>query len=411
MNLSIYIARRYLISKKSHNIINIISLISITGVAIGTMALIIVLSVFNGFDNLVVSLFNTFNAPLQVTPARGKTMITDTLFLEKLQGISGVGHIAEIIEAEALMKYNENQTIVTIKGVSENYAEISGVDSMIVEGAFLLEEQEKPMTVTGYGIAGMLSLNLRDYLNPIIVYIPRRDAPVAGGFDQAFNQDIIFPSGFFQVQYDYDIRYAFVPLQFAIGLTGYEHERTSLEISPQPGQPLADLQKRVEKFLGKDYIVKNRFQQQEILYQIMNSEKKYIFMILTLILIIATFNVIGTLSMLILDKKTDIAVLRSMGATQHTIRRIFLAEGLLISLIGAVSGLLLGGLICWLQIRYGFVKLGNEESSFVVDAYPVLMKTRDFVLVFFTVMIIGLLAAIYPVYNIRKIDTTMTRGE
>ncbi len=375
------------------------------------MALIIVLSVFNGFDNLVVSLFSSFNSAIQITPRHGKTFNINSFPVAKIKLIPGVLHIAEVIEAEALMKYKDNQSIVTIKGVGEEYTRMTGLDTMMAEGDFSLQEGDKDFTIPGYGVAATLGINLRDYLNPITIFVPRRDASFAGAFEQAFNSEIIFPSGVFQVQYEFDIKYALLPLRFASKLTGYEHERTSVEVAVGNIAALPTIQRLIEDAVGGNFIVKNRFQQQEILYQIMISEKRYIFMILTLILIIATFNVIGTLSMLILDKKTDIAVLRSIGADQRLIQRIFLMEGTLISFIGAISGLLVGAVICWLQIRYGFVRLGAEDSSFVVSAYPVLMKAADFFTVFFTVMIIGLLAAVYPVYNIRKIDTTMVRNE
>ncbi len=411
LNFPLYIARRYLVSRKSHHIINIISVISMTGVAIGTMALIVVLSVFNGFDRLVVSLFSSFNAPVRITPATGKTLDMKTFPMAELKKIPGVNAVSEVIEAEALMKYRDNQSIVTIKGVEPEYHRITGIDTMVFEGSFLLEDAQQKYTVPGYGIAANLALNLNDYLNPITIFVPRREATLSGGFEQAFNQDQVFPSGVFQVQYDYDIRYAFVPLRLTTELTGYTDERTAVELSLLPGVPPGEVQKAIEQKLGKGYEVKNRFQQQEILYNIMISEKRYIFMILTLILVIATFNVIGTLSMLILDKKRDIALLRSLGADQALIRKIFLAEGMLISFIGAATGLLTGAILCWLQIKFGFIRLGAEGSTFVVNAYPVLMKWSDFSVVFVTVMVIGLLASLYPVYNIKRIDTEMIRGE
>lgn len=382
-----------------------------TGVAIGTMALIVVLSVFNGFDRLVVSLFSAFNAPVRITPEQGKTLDMKTFPMEDLRKIPGVKLVSEVVEAEALMKYRDNQSIVTLKGVEPDYHRITGIDTMVFEGSFLLEEEQQNFTVPGYGIAANLALNLNDYLHPVTIFVPRREATLSGGFEQAFNQEIVFPSGVFQVQYDYDIRFAFVPLRLATELTGYQDERTAVELSLTPGAEPAEVQLAIEQRLGKGYEVKNRFQQQEILYNIMISEKRYIFMILTLILVIATFNVIGTLSMLILDKKRDIAILRSMGADPSMIRKIFLAEGILISFIGAAAGLAAGAILCWLQIRFGFVRLGNEGSTFVVDAYPVLMKWPDFILVFGTVMAIGLLASLYPVYNIKRIDTEMVRGE
>ncbi len=403
MNLPFYISRRYLVSKKSHNIINIISGISVIGVAIGAMALFIVLSVFNGFDKLVVSLFSSFNPGIQITPSRGKTFNLSSFPLQKIEKIPGVLHITEVIEEDALMKYKNNQTIVTIKGVSESYKNMSGLDSMMVEGNFILQDEDKDYALLGYGVAGYLNANIQDYLNPISVFVPRRDASFSGGFENAFNSEIIFPAGFFQIQWDYDVKYAILPLRFVKKLLDYDDERTSLEIDLAKDADHADLQKKIETITGKAFVVKNRYQQQEILYKIMISEKNYIFMILTLILIIATFNVIGTLSMLILDKKKDIAVLQSMGATQGLIRRIFLLEGVLISLIGAIAGLTLGAIVCWLQIRFGLIRLGSADSSFVISAYPVDMQLTDFILVFFTVLLIGFLAAWYPVYNIKKV--------
>ena len=403
MNFPFYIARRYLVSKKSHNIINIISAISVVGVAIGAMALIIVLSVFNGFDRLVVSLFSSFNPSIQVTASHGKTFNLSALPVDRIRQIPGILHLTEVIEEDALMKYKDNQSIVTIKGVSGDYMKMSGIDSMMSEGNFILQDGEKDYAVLGYGLASTLNANLKDYLNPIAVYVPRRYASFSGGFDNAFNTEVIFPSGYFQIQYEYDIKYAILPLRFVKKLLAYENERTALEIGVAKDADLKPVQAQLEKMLGKNFIVKNRFQQQEILYKIMISEKNYIFMILTLILVIATFNVIGTLSMLILDKKKDIAVLQSMGASQSLIRRIFLMEGVLISFIGALLGLALGAVICWLQIRFGLVRLGGAGSSFVVSAYPVHMQVADFIVVFVTVMSIGLLATSYPVYNIRKI--------
>lgn len=403
MNFSFYIARRYLISKKSHNIINIISAISITGVAIGTMALIIVLSVFNGFDNLVVSLFSSFNPDFEVTAAKGKTFVPDSAAMKSLRSTPGILHITEVIEENALMLYKDKQCIVTVKGVSEEYSGMHGLDSMMIEGKFLLQDADQNFTVLGIGVASTLGASLTDYLTPITVYVPRRDASPSTALDQAFNSEVIFPSGFFQIQWEYDVKYALVPLRFARTLFQYTNERTSLEIGTAKNTDRQALQKKITTLLGPGFIVRNRYQQQEILYQIMVSEKNYIFMILTLILIIATFNVIGTLSMLILDKKKDIAVLQSLGASRRTIRKIFLAEGMLISLIGAIAGLAVGALVCYLQIRFQLVKLGNEGSSFVVNAYPVYMKVTDFLAVFITVMTVGLLAAWYPVHNIKKI--------
>ncbi len=405
MNLPFYIARRYFVSRKSHNIINIISGISVLGVAIGTMALIIVLSVFNGFEKLVVSLFNSFNPDIAITAAHSKTFDLGTVPLAKLQKIPGVLYLTEVIEENALMKYKEKPYIITIKGVSKDFLHTSRVDTMMTEGKFMIEDGDKDYAVLGYGVAYYLGTNLKDFENPLSVYVPRRDAAFTGGFENAFNSEIIFPSGYFSIQQDYDVKYVLVPLRFAKRLLSYENERTGIELGLSKTADIQKVQLAAENLLGKGFIVKNRFQQQEILYKIMKSEKWAIFLILTFILLIATFNVVGSLSMLILDKKKDIGVLQSLGASHRLIKRIFLMEGMLISMIGAVLGLILGAVICWIQIRFGLIKLGDSGSTFVVDTYPVQMQVADFIGVFATVISIGFLAAWYPVHNIGKINT------
>ncbi|MDD4603513.1 MAG: ABC transporter permease [Bacteroidales bacterium] len=411
MNFPFYIARRYLISKKSHNIIHIISIISIVGVAIGTMALIIVLSVFNGFENLVLSLFSSFNPDIQITASHGKTFDVLNTPVDQLKKIPGVRYITQVIEEDALIKYKEKQAIVRIKGVSESYLKMSGVDSMMVEGTFLLQEEDKNYALLGYGVAATLGANLKDYLNPLVVYVPRREASLSDGLENAFNSEVIFPSGYFAIQQDYDVKYVILPLRFVQQLLSYGNQRTALEIGLSPGSDHENIQRQIESLLGKQFVIKNRFQQQEILYKIMKSEKLYIFLILSFILFMATFNVIGSLSMLILDKKKDIAILRSMGAPSSLIQRIFLFEGTMISLIGAILGLVLGAIICWVQVRYGLIHLGTPDSSFVVSAYPVQMRISDFFLVFTTVFVIGFVAAWYPVHNIRKIHVGQIKLE
>jgi lipoprotein-releasing system permease protein len=405
LNFPIYIARRYFVSRKSHNIINIISGISVAGVMIGTMALIIVLSVFNGFQNLVISLFNSFNPDMEITLKEGKTFNANLLDEMQIRKIPGIISLSQYIEENALVKYKDRQYIVTIKGVGEDYSKMSGLDTMMVEGKFKLQEGNQDYAVIGNGIAYFLHASLDDYLNPISIYVPRSTASFSGGFENAFNSEIIFPSGFFSVQQDFDSKYVMLPLRFVKKLLEYDNEITGAEIWLAKGADQDKIQKEIIRVAGDRFKVKNRFQQQEMLYKIMKSEKWAIFLILTLILFIATFNVIGSLSMLIIDKKHDIAVLQCMGASQPIVKLIFLAEGMMISFFGAVAGIILGGVVCKLQQIYGFVKLGSAGSTFVVSTYPVDMQALDFIFVFLTVMTIGLLAAWYPVYNIRKIDT------
>jgi lipoprotein-releasing system permease protein len=405
LNFPLYIARRYFVSRKSHNIINIISGISVAGVTIGTMALIIVLSVFNGFQNLVISLFNSFSPDLVITLKEGKTFNAPSLDEEQMRKIPGVVSLSQYIEENALVKYKDKQYIVTIKGVGEDYSKMSGLDTMMVEGKFKLQEGKQDFAVIGNGVAYYLGASLDDFLEPISIYVPRRAASYSGSLENAFNTDIIFPSGFFSVQQDFDSKYVMLPLRFVKKLLEYDHEITGLEIWLDKGADKDKIQDKIIKITGDRFQVKNRFQQQATLYKLMKSEKWAIFLILTLILFIATFNVIGSLSMLIIDKKHDIAVLQCMGASQPMVKAIFLAEGMMISFFGAAAGILLGGAVCKLQEIYGFVKLGSAESTFVVSTYPVDMQLPDFIFVFLTVITIGLLAAWYPVYNIRKINT------
>jgi ABC-type lipoprotein release transport system permease subunit len=263
------------------------------------------------------------------------------------------------------------------------------------------------MAVLGYGVAYDVGANLQDYMNPLTVFVPRRNSSFSGGFENAFSSEVIFPSGFFSIQQDFDTKYVILPISFTKKLLEYDKEITGIEIGLVKGSDYEKIQSQLQTLLGSSYSVKNRFQQEATLYKIMKSEKWAIFLILSFILLIATFNVVGSLSMLIIDKKRDIATLRSLGAGQAMIRRIFLSEGLMISLIGAISGLILGGIICLLQQHYGFVKLGAADSTFVVNSYPVHMQVTDFIFVFLTVMCIGILAAWYPVHNIRKIGTSI----
>lgn len=406
MNFPFYIARRYLVSKKSHNIINIISAISVAGVTIGTMALIIVLSVFNGFEKLVISLFNSFNPDLQITVRTGKTFNSESIPEYQIRKIPGVRYLTEVIEENALIKYKDKQYIVTMKGVSEDYQRMSGIDTMISAGKFLLKDRDKNLCVLGYGVAYYLGANIEDYMNPLTFYVPKRKATFSGMSENAFNSAVIFPSGFFSIQEEFDSKYVILPIRFVKNLLDYSKEVTSIEVGIAKGSDLDEIQKNIQQIVGTDWLVKNRFQQQEVLYKIMKSEKWAIFLILSFILFIATFNVIGSLSMLILDKKKDIAVLQSMGATQLLIKRIFLFEGIMISFSGAFAGLILGGIICRLQQIFGFIRLGSAGSTFVISSYPVHMQITDFIFVFLIVISIGFLAVWYPVYNIRKIDVS-----
>jgi len=400
VKLSLYIAKRYLFAKKSRNAINVISAVSVTGVAVGTMALIIILSVFNGLEKLVTSIFNTFDPDIKITAAEGKTFIADTSKLALLSKVNGVSCYSLAIEENALLKYNEKRDIATIKGVDEKYAEVTGIDSSMWDGKFLLRAKEgRPYAVIGAGIAQKLGLRI-NFVEPLWIYVPDKNSTSTLNLDEAFNNDYIFPSGVFQIEQEYDSKYLYVPLDFARNLIEAGNEVSSVEIRFSGNVDEKQVQNNVSKIFGGGFVVQNKYEQQEIFYKVMRSERLAIFFILTLILIIASFNIIGSLTMLIIEKERDIEILKSLGANNSLIRNIFIFEGWLISIIGALAGLLLGFFVCWLQQKFGFIKLQGE--TLIVDSYPVVMKFFDFVVVTGTVLVIGFWAAWYPVRYLTK---------
>ena len=409
MNLPFYIAKRYLFAKKSHNAINIISLISMGGVAVGTMALIVVLSVFNGFDNLVQSLFNSFNPDLLITAKEGKTFIPDRDLLFKLKQTEGVADYAEVLEDKALLKYNDRQTIAAVKGVDRNYSNISGVDSMIRQGEFSLQENRDYYTVVGEGIAYFLNISLDvriGYRPPLTVYVPKRIKSISFNPERAINRKYITPVGIFSIEQEFDSKYIFVPLEFARDLFGYSGEVSSVEVKLTDYSDYDKVQAQVQELFGHQFNVKNRFQQNQLFYQTMETEKWVIFLILIFILGVASFNVIGSLTMLILEKKSDIGIFTSMGADMSVIKKIFLTEGWLITVIGAVIGLIAGLALCWVQIKYEIVGLPNS-GSFVIDSYPVDIQWNDVMVILIAVLLIGYFAAWYPIrYVTRRFITS-----
>jgi len=395
VKLPLYIASRYLFAKKSRNAINVISSISVAGVTVGTMALIIVLSVFNGLETLVRSIFNTFDPDLKITPVQGKTFIPDATSLNMLSNVNGVACYSLCAEENALLRYGDRQFVATIKGVDENYSRVTGVDSSMWDGEFMLmADQGRPFAIPGIGVANYLGMRV-NFVTPLNIYVPKRTGTVDLDPENAFIRNYIFPSGIFQVEQEFDSRYVFVPLGFARDLLEYKSEVTSLEIRFDGGAREADVQRDVTRIFGEGYKVQNKYEQQEIFYKVMRSERLAIFLILTLILIVASFSIIGSLTMLIIEKERDIGILRSLGADNMLIRKIFIYEGWLISIIGAIAGIILGFIICWVQQRFGIVSLQSE--SLIVNAYPVEMKIRDFIVVPLTVLIIGFWAAWYPV--------------
>jgi lipoprotein-releasing system permease protein len=400
MNFPFFISKRYLIAKKSHSAINIISIISMTGVAVGAMALVVVLSVFNGFDKVIKSLFNSFDPDVKITLVEGKTFVPDSAKYVRLKQVQGIKAIAEVVEENALVQYRDKQYIAVIKGVSDNFTQVSGVDKMITEGKFVLKNGILPYAVIGQGVAYFLSVGI-GLADPLVVYMPRRTADISYNPEEAFVKKYFTPSGIFSIEQDFDAKYILISIDFARKLLEYDRQVTALEIKLANNANTEKVQKELAKIMGSNFSIKNRYQQQELFYKIMKSEKWAIFFILSFILIVASFNIIGSLTMLIIDKKKDISTLNNLGADWKTIRRIFLYEGIYVSLIGAVLGILLGMAICWLQIRYGFVKL-QGMGTFVIDSYPVKIVASDIFLVLLMVMLIGFVTSWIPVRVISK---------
>lgn len=400
MNLPFYIARRYLMAKKSQNAINIISGISVAGVAVGTMALIAVLSVFNGFDSIIKSLYNSFDPEIKITIAEGKTFDPGEYPFERIRNLHSVEYYSEVLEENALLRYGDRQHIATVKGVDEAFQQVTGIDSMIVDGEYALWEGNRPRAVVGLGVAYSLAIGL-NFLNPINIYIIRRQGNISMNPERAINRRFIFPSGMFSIEQEINSRYLLVPLAFARDLLQYTSEVSAIELKLRDGVDKALAQQEIREILGDDFVVRNRNEQNELFYRIMKSEKWAIFFILTFILVIASFNIIGSLTMLILDKRDDIDTLDSLGASVPLIKRIFLLEGWMISISGAILGLILGSLLSWLQAEFGLIKLSGS-GSFIIDAYPVVFQWQDVVKVFFTVIGIGFLAAWLPVRYISR---------
>lgn len=410
--ISSFIARRYFFSRKSQRVINIISLISIVGVTIGTAALIIVLSVFNGFEGLIKELYNSFDSDLRITINEGKSFTAEQAKLDELKKINGVKYVVNVLEENVLVKYRDKQFTATIKGVSDNYSQATGIDSMLTDGKFILQRGDTNFAVVGGAIAYNLQMSMNDLFTQLEIYAPRRTATSFTNHEEAFNKRYISPSGVFAIQQEFDAKYIIVPLRFANEIFEYENHLTALEIATTDAANVDQLQNDIQKILGNKFIVKNRYQQHELIYRIMKSEKWAVFLILTFILIIAAFNVISSLTMLVIDKKKDIAVMQSFGADVNLLRKIFLFDGLYITLTGALTGLAIGFIICYLQQKFGFVELGGS-GSFVIDAYPVKMLLMDFLYVFGAVAVIGLLAAWYPSQRLikREIDLKLIGGD
>lgn len=395
MNLSLYIAKRYLVSKKSTNAISIISWISVLAIAVATAAPIIILSGMNGLTGLVQGLYNSFDSDLEVKSVKGKSFIMTEELNKKIKTINGIQDVAYCIEDKALLKFDEKQTIVTIKGVSKQFESITCFDTLIYEGKYKLRQGNAFYGILGKGVAFRLGTSVTDIFDPITLYSPKRGKNKTFNPEEAFNEFKIYPSALFSINDEFDFKYTLVDIDLAKQLFDYgDNEISSIEIKCTPGNNLELTQAELIKIIGKDLIVKNRFQQNEMLFKTLQTEKLWTAIILVFILIIAIFNIIGALTMLIIEKKKDIVILNHLGADTKLIRNIFMMEGFLITIIGAIIGLIIGTTLCWLQIKFGFIRF---DEGYVVEAYPVKLAWQDFAAILSVVMLIGFFAAWYPV--------------
>ena len=405
MNFPFFIARRYVFSKKSTNAINVISAISVVGVAVGTMALVIVLSVFNGFHDLVASFFTNFDPQIELVPTQGKTAPADDPVLDQIRKMPEVSVHTDVLEDQGLAVYGDRQQMVTVMGVDDNFTQLTNISDILYgDGEFTLQAANLFYAIPGIRLAQDMGLGARfdGYLK---LYAPVRRGQITDLEDPSDGfvvDSLISPGVVFAVnQAKYDRDRVICSIGFARRLFDQDGMLSSLQIRLKPGSDLGAVKKQMREIVGSKYRVLDRFEQQSDTFNIMQIEKVLAYVFLTFILMVACFNIISSLSMLIIDKKADAATLRNLGATDKQIRSIFLFEGRIISAIGAVVGILLGLLLCWLQQEFGLVHMGDSAGSFVVNAYPVSVHYDDVAIVFVTVLLIGWAAAWIPTRKLK----------
>ena len=401
VRFSLRVAWRYLFSKKSHNAINIISTVSVCGVAVATMALVCALSVLNGFVSLVSSMLSNFDPELKIVPAHGKVFDPSEPAIQQVKALPEVALWCEVLQDNAQVRYRDRQLTAVVKGVDESFGQLTRIDSILIDsrdGKFVLADEVVNYATLGVGTAFALGVR-PNYADPLEIYAPKRDEKVNMANPVAsLNLEYAFVGGVYATnQQMYDENFLLIPLSMARSLFRYDKEVSAVELALRQGTNLNSVKSQIKSLLGENFWVKDRYEQQEASFKMMQGEKWMIFLILCFILVLALFNVIGSLSMLMIEKKEDVRTLRNLGADDRLIRRIFLFEGWMISGLGALVGIGIGLALCLVQQEFGILKLGEAAGSFVIDAYPVRVEAGDIVLVFLTVLIIGFLAAWYPV--------------
>lgn len=392
MRLIWLLASRYLFSKKSNNIINLISWISLLAIAFITAAFVIIISVMNGFTSVIGNLYNAAEPDLKVSLASGKYFSADSV-IPKLASVKEIQYISKSIYNQALLKYRQKQMLVSIKGVDSAFAQTTQVTKLLQKGKFILKEGKIHYLVLGQGIANEFNVNITNMFSPLVLYSPKRIRNT-GTHTDVINEKAAYVSGIFSINDDFDYKYVFCDLNFARELFDAEGLVTGLEIAVHSPKEVEQAQKKIREVLGEKFLVKNRQQLNEVLFKTLQTEKLWTFLILSFILLIATFSIISALTMLIIEKQKDIQTLYAIGANKQTIEGIFMAEGFLITFGGAFVGLVLGIIVCWIQIQFHVITF-NENS--ILPYYPVELQWQDILMVLAVLLVIGFLAAIYPV--------------
>lgn len=405
MNLPFFIARRYLLSRRKANFINIIAILSIGGIAFSTAALIIVLSVFNGLEELLRSLNNSFDPQIKIEAAKGKSFESSTALINEIKSLPGVNIVTEVIEDYALLRYRDANQVVIVKGVSDNFLDQNRIpDENIVEGELKLTDGPINYAIIGRGIQYALSIATNDPLYPLQVHYIKNETSVGLDPSRLYTRQSIVPGAVFSIVQNFDDNYILVPLRFTQELFSYGNKRTSLEVKITPGADVFAVEKRIQDKLGDAFNVLNHEEQHQDLYKLLRMEKLFTFLSLTLLLVIGSINIFFSLMMLALDKKKDIAVLKAMGAPDKQVRNIFLAEGVLIAFSGALLGLTLGIIFYWLQQRYGLISMGMETS--ITQGYPVKIKALDFLVTMGVITFITVLISLKPAKMASRIAAT-----
>jgi lipoprotein-releasing system permease protein len=389
VRLPLFIANRYLLAKKSHNLINIITWISIVSVSVGAFALIVVLSAFNGLEQVVSSMSNLLAPDVQITAVKGKTIDLSAFPTERIEAIPGVEQVVPTIIEDALFRANDKQHIGQVKGVGLAYEQVERLGNVVFDDDDLvLHDDEADLALPGAGVAWYLGINAYDPYTLLRIYVPKRGNASSMSLENGFNSGVLTVRRVFATEQEVDQKVVLVPYPWLAELLDYDQKATAVELFLSPQADVGRVKKELKPLLGEGYAVKDQKEQQVTLYRVMRSEKWAVYVILTFILILATFNVVGSLSMLMIDKRKDTGILKAMGADNRLIKRIFLNEGLLISVAGGLIGLMLGIVLVLLQQRFGFVKFGTG-GNYVVEAYPVLLKFKDVLLIFATIVVVG----------------------